>query len=317
MKVGHLSACLTDAGRILGLAIDHGRALDAAIQLARGGPARPGDALAFKSAVVSGLAPAASVTLVDATLGPVIRKNLPGVGPLMFGYEQDTYGQDGATMVPQLPPGWSVRRLVEIGARAIKLFLYVDTESHTALDEQRKVMVERVGAECTTVGVPFFLEPLVISPDPRQHHVRVLRAVEEFSRPRYHVDVLKIELPVQPRHVPEFYSHAQAVEALQQVSAATPLPHIFLSGGVPFDQLIECLEFAGASGSRFNGVLCGRSIWSEGIAVFAQHGEQALLEWLARTALPRLQRLGQVVDARAVAPGPQVAPHPCAAALAN
>ncbi len=317
MTAHPLSACLTAKGRILGLAIDHGRALDAAIALARGGPARPDDALVFKSAVVSGLAAVASVTLVDSTLGPVIRSNLPGIGPLMFGYEQDTYGQDGATMVPKLPPGWSVRRLVEIGARAIKLFLYVDTESHTALDEQRKVMVERVGAECAAAGVPFFLEPLVIAPDPRQHRVRVLRAVEEFSQAHYHVDVLKIELPVQPRHIPEFYSRAQAVETLQQISASTPLPHVFLSGGLPFDQLTECLEFAGASGSRFNGVLCGRSIWNEGVAVFAQHGEQALQEWLARTALPRLQRLRQVADTHAVAPEPKMVPQPRAAVLEN
>ena len=37
MKAMHLAACLTRAGRINGLAIDHGRSLDAAIQTARGG----------------------------------------------------------------------------------------------------------------------------------------------------------------------------------------------------------------------------------------------------------------------------------------
>lgn len=301
MKDRHLASCLTAAGHVAGLAIDHGRSLDAAIQDARGGQARADDALAFKSAVVSVLGSAASVTLVDPTYGPAIRKNLTATRSLIYGYEQDIYRKDGLTLVPELPPDWSVHRLVAISAHGIKLFLYFDPDAQGALTEQRKIMVERVGAECASAGVPFFLEPITTSVDPRQRARQVLRAVEEFSQDHYHVDVLKIEMPVQPRQVPEVFSRAQAADLLQEISAATTLPLVFLGGGVPLEQLIECLEFAGACGSRFNGVLCGRSIWSDGVPVFARRGVDGLAQWLERDALPAFQRLARAVETHAAA----------------
>jgi tagatose 1,6-diphosphate aldolase len=61
------------------------------------------------------------------------------------------------------------------------------------------------------------------------------------------------------------------------------------------------LEFAADSAARFHGVLCGRSLWSGGIPVFAQQGTGGLKEWLACEALPNLQRLQRLVDTRASA----------------
>ena len=301
MKTGHLAACLTPAGRINGLAIDHGRSLDAAIQTARGGQALEGDALQFKQNVASVLGSHASLTLVDPACGPVMSLS-PGCPPcLIFGYEQDVYSKDVATLVPDMPPDWSVRRLAAIGARAIKLYLPFDPESVPTLDRQRKVMVERVGAECAAIGLPFFLEPVTCTSDPAQRPLDVLRAVQEFSQSHYQVDVLKIELPVQPRLIGQCYSRAQAAEALRRVSDATSLPLVYLSGGVPFDALVDGLEFAAASGARFNGVLCGRSLWNGGIPVFARQGVAGLQDWLRQQALPMLQRLGRLVDTQGAA----------------
>ena len=297
----HLAACLTRAGRINGLAIDHGRSLDAAIQTARGGQALDGDALQFKQCVASVLGPHASLTLVDPASGPMVAQS-PGCPPcLIYGYEQDVYRKDVATLVPDMPPDWSVRRLAAIGARAIKLYLPFDPESAPTLDRQRKVMVERVGAECAANGLPFFLEPVTCTNDPAQRPLDVSRAVQEFSQSHYQVDVLKIELPVQPRLIGQCYSRAQAAEALRRICDATSLPLVYLSGGVPFDALVDGLEFAAASGARFNGVLCGRSLWHGGIPVFAQQGVAGLNHWLQHHALPNLQRLGRIVDLQASA----------------
>ena len=301
MKSRHLADCLTRAGRINGLAIDHGRSLDAAIQDARGGQAQADDALQFKQAVVTVLGPAASLTLLDPEHGPTIRRNLAPQHSLVLGYEQDVYRRDAASLVPLMPPDWSVRRLAAVGARAIKLFLYHDPDAPGILDRQRKVVVERVGAECASAGLPFLLEPVTPSPDAKQRPRDILRAVQEFSQPHYQVDVLKIELPIRPRRVGLDYSLAQAQEVLQQIATTTQLPVVFLSGGVPFDELQEGLEFAADSAARFHGVLCGRSLWSGGIPVFAQQGAGGLKEWLACEALPNLQRLQRLVDTRASA----------------
>jgi tagatose 1,6-diphosphate aldolase len=162
-------------------------------------------------------------------------------------------------------------------------------------------VVERVGAECASAGLPFLLEPVTPSPDAKQRPRDILRAVQEFSQPHYQVDVLKIELPIRPRRVGLDYSRAQAQEVLQQIATTTQLPVVFLSGGVPFDELQEGLEFAADSAARFHGVLCGRSLWSGGIPVFAQQGAGGLKEWLACEALPNLQRLQRLVDTRASA----------------
>jgi tagatose 1,6-diphosphate aldolase len=56
---------------------------------------------------------------------------------------------------------------------------------------------------------------------------------------------------------------------------------------------VECLEFAGHARSGFHGVLCGRSVWSDGIPVLARHGEVGLCEWLGHEGLCRLRRLEQ------------------------
>lgn len=308
MKSRHLASCLTRAGRFNGLAIDHGRSLDAAIQEARGGQAQADDALQFKQAVVTVLGPAASLTLLDPQNGPAISQNLAPRQSLVFGYEQDVYRKDAASLVPLMPPDWSVRRLAAVGAHAIKLFLYYDPDAPGMLDRQRKVVVERVGAECASAGLPFLLEPVTASPEPKQRPWDILRAVQEFSQPHYHVDVLKIELPVRPRRIGLDYTRAQAQEVLQQIAATTQVPVVYLSGGVSFDELQEGLEFAADSAAHFNGVLCGRTLWNGGIPVFAQQGASGLKDWLAREALPHLQRLQRLVDTRASAVPPDMQP---------
>lgn len=90
--------------------------------------------------------------------------------------------------------------------------------------------------------------------------------MKEFSNPRYGVDVLKVEVPVNMKYVEGYaageeyvYTKEQAARHFKEQSEATPLPFIFLSAGVSADLFRETLRFAKASGSTFNGVLCGRA----------------------------------------------------------
>jgi tagatose 1,6-diphosphate aldolase len=52
----------------------------------------------------------------------------------------------------------------------------------------------------------------------------------------------------------------------------THKPFIYLSAGVSNPVFIETLELAGESGTKFNGVLCGRATWKDGIAIYAKQG---------------------------------------------
>ena len=63
-------------------------------------------------------------------------------------------------------------------------------------------------------------------------------------------------------------------EALQHSSATpktieTHKPFIYLSAGVSNPVFIETLEVAGSPGTKFNGVLCGRATWKDGIAIYS------------------------------------------------
>ncbi len=105
----------------------------------------------------------------------------------------------------------------------------------------------------------------------RLNRIKVNEMMKEFSNPRYGVDVLKVEVPVNMKFVEGYatgddyvYTKAQAAQYFKAQSEATSLPFIFLSAGVSAELFQETLRFAKAAGSTFNGVLCGRATWANG-----------------------------------------------------
>ena len=109
----------------------------------------------------------------------------------------------------------------------------------------------------------------------------------EFGKARYDVDVLKVEVP--DRWSSSRHQGVQGREGLhaRRGTATFPRrrllthkPFIYLSAGVSNPVFIETLELAGESGTNFNGVLCGRATWKDGIAIFAKQARKAFREWL-------------------------------------
>src|SRR3954451_5903392 len=135
-----------------------------------------------------------------------------------------------------LMPEWSVSRLVDAGAQGIKILLSWTPFDDPVPNEHKKVLIERIGAECATSNVPFFLEPVgwdpkggldvkgydyaVIKPD------IVIRTMEEFSHPRYRVDVLKVEFPVNSAFIGSAYTREQALDYYRRADAA--------ANGIPY-----------------------------------------------------------------------------------
>jgi tagatose 1,6-diphosphate aldolase len=94
--------------------------------------------------------------------------------------------------MPDLMPEWSVRRLVEAGANAIKILLYYNPFDEAQINTVKQAFVELIGAECAALDVPFFLEPLVYDDAlgdekelafARKKPEYVVRTLEEFSKP--------------------------------------------------------------------------------------------------------------------------------------
>lgn len=124
--------------------------------------------------------------------------------------------------------------------------------------------------------------------------------MKEFSKSRYNVDVLKVEVPVNMNYVEGYgseivYSKKEALELFKEQSKATELPFIFLSAGVSSLLFQETLKFAKEAGSSFNGVLCGRATWKDGIKPFAIGGERVAIEWMRSVGKENIQALNEVL----------------------
>lgn len=164
--------------------------------------------------------------------------------------------------------------------------------------------MQRVGDECREADLTFFLEPVTFAAkdaDPAAKPERVERSVMEWTRPRYGVDVLKVEVPVdptwlEPRALAAGGGRTRVLDAFRPVSEAATRPLVFLSAGVDMVVFVRALEFAGEAGADFAGVLCGRATWQGGVAAYAAGGASALEAWLADEGTANGQRLNAVLE---------------------
>jgi len=76
------------------------------------------------------------------------------------------------------------------------------------------------------------------------------------------------------------YSKQDAMKLFNEAAGVATKPFIYLSAGVSNAEFTESLELAAESGVKFNGVLCGRATWKEGIPIYAKNGAQAFRKWL-------------------------------------
>jgi tagatose 1,6-diphosphate aldolase len=251
----------------------------------------------FKSAVVKVLTPYASAILLDPEYGlPATRVRAKNAG-LLLAYENSGYDNTRPGRLPDLLDIWSVRRLVAAGADCIKILLYYTPFDPSHINEIKHAWVERIGGECAAADVPFFLEFVGYEEGGDEKGIAyarkkpeiVARSMEEFSKPQYGVDVLKVEVPVNLAFVAgarackgeSAYTRAQAQEHFRRAAAVAKKPFIYLSAGVDNDVFAEALDLAAESGVNFSGVLCGRATWKAGISVYAKQGAKALEDWLS------------------------------------
>ncbi|MCY9138473.1 tagatose-bisphosphate aldolase [Peribacillus frigoritolerans] len=302
---------LSDENGVIGaLAIDQRGSLKKMI--ASGDANLVGDdgIIRFKELVSEELTPFATAILLDPEYGLPAAKVRDKNAGLLVAYEKTGYDASEVGRLPDLLPECSVKRLKEAGADAIKFLLYYDVDEEEKINNYKHVYMERVGSECAAEDLPFFLE--IVTYDAENNDVKskeyakvkpnkVIRAMKEFSKPQYQVDVLKVEVPIDMNFVEGYaegeavYSKEQAAFLFKEQSEATELPFIFLSAGVSAKLFQETLKFARESGSTFNGVLCGRATWKDGVASFAISGEQAGRAWLQDTGKRNIEELNVVL----------------------
>lgn len=265
----------------------------------------------FKQLVAATLTREASSILLDLEYGQEAAKHINGKG-LLVAYEHAGYSPDRPERLPSLTEGWSALRLKEMGANAIKILVYYTPFEKEWVNDRKQAWVERIGAECKTVDIPFFLEFLGydvhgVGESSFEYAQRkaeiVLKSMEEFSRDRYNADVLKVEVPIQMAFVEgtrafkgqKLHTRNEAMEITRAAAALTNKPIVYLSAGVSSAVFVETLELAVESGVKFHGVLGGRATWQDGVPVYVKHGAAGLEDWLNSTGIQNVKEINRVL----------------------
>lgn len=264
----------------------------------------------FKSLVSEELTPFSSSILLDPEYGLPAANVRDADAGLLLAYEKTGYDASTPGRMPDLLEEWSVLSLKEQGADAIKFLLYYDVDEDPAINHKKHIFIERLGSECIGEDLPFYLELLSYDATNADNASaefakvkprKVNEMMKEFSKAKYKVDVLKVEVPVNMNFVEGFtdgevvHTRAEALQFFKEQSEATHLPFIFLSAGVSAQMFQDTLVFAKEAGSTFNGVLCGRATWKNGVAPFIESGEAAAREWLQTEGKENIESLNRVV----------------------
>jgi tagatose 1,6-diphosphate aldolase len=214
--------------------------------------------------------------------------------------------------LPDLLDVWSVRRLKEAGADCIKILLYYTPFEKSHVNDLKQAWIERIGDECIAHDIPFFLEFVGYATDGGDEKSLAYAKIKpdvvsgsmaEFGKARYNVDVLKVEVPVEMSFVEgtrafkgeKAYTRKEALQHFRDAATMTHKPFIYLSAGVSNPVFIETLELAVESGTSFNGVLCGRATWKDGIPIYAKQGPKAFEDWLNTTGVENINNVNNAL----------------------
>ncbi|CYI58050.1 tagatose 1%2C6-diphosphate aldolase [Streptococcus pneumoniae] len=268
----------------------------------------------LKVLVADELTKYASSMLLDPEYGLPATKALDEKAGLLLAYEKTGYDTTSTKRLPDCLDVWSVKRIKEEGADAVKFLLYYDVDSSDELNQEKQAYIERIGSECVAEDIPFFLEILAYDEKiadagsveyAKVKPHKVIGAMKVFSDPRFNIDVLKVEVPVNIKYVEGFaegevvYTREEAAAFFKAQDEATNLPYIYLSAGVSAKLFQDTLVFAHESGANFNGVLCGRATWAGSVEAYIKDGEAAAREWLRTTGFENIDELNKVLQTTA------------------
>src|ERR1043165_3904301 len=215
-KLAGMKAVSNDRGVIAAAAMDQRGSLQKALAKEKGGDV--GDAMMeeFKGLVTEVLTPHASAILLDPEWGIAPSKRRAKNAGLLLAYEKTGYDKTGPGRLPDLLDDWSVRRLKEAGADCIKILLYYTPFDPKPINDRKHAWVERIGDECRANDIPFFLEFVGYEDGADEKGLEfakkkpqvVIRSMAEFTKDRYGVDVMKVEVPINMKYVEGSKSYA-------------------------------------------------------------------------------------------------------------
>jgi tagatose 1,6-diphosphate aldolase len=312
-KLAGLKRVSNDRGVIAAAAMDQRGSLQKTLAKEKGGEVNDAMMEEFKSLVTEVLTPHASAILLDPEWGlPASKRRAKNAG-LLLAYEKTGYDKTGPGRLPDLLDHWSARRLKESGADCVKILLYYTPYDPKDVNDKKHAWVERIGDECRTNDIPFFLEFVGYEEGADEKGFEyakkkpqiVTESMKEFSKDRYGVDVLKVEVPVNMKFVEgakiyagqRAYGKQEAMDLFRKAAGVASKPFIYLSAGVSNAEFTESLELAAEAQVKFNGVLCGRATWKDGIPVYAKQGAAAFRKWLENEGVKNINNVNDRLKA--------------------
>ncbi|HIE51141.1 MAG TPA: DUF2090 domain-containing protein [Armatimonadetes bacterium] len=266
-----------------------------------------------KELITKHLAPYATAVLTDPQYGyPFSTRHLSHATGLLLAYEETGAAKVGPFEDRVSGPieGWGIEKALRAGADAIKLLVYFHPDAIPQAREKQCSFVREVGELCAQHSRPFLLELVSYArdevPEPRRSELNeagrkledtpefarakpdiVVRSAEEFSKPKYQVDILKLEFPADLKYTEEYchrvfddrerepvYTLEEVQDYCQQLDEAAGVPWVILSAGVEIEEFLVQVELATEAGA--SGFLCGRAIWKEAPQVKEGNGRKVL-----------------------------------------
>ena len=312
-KLAGLKKVSNERGVIAAAAMDQRGSLQKSLAKEKGSAVDDRMMEEFKSLVAEVLTPHASAILLDPEWGlPASKKRAKNAG-LLLAYEKTGYDKTGPGRLPDLLDNWSARRLKEAGADCVKILLYYTPFDPKNINDIKHAWVERIGDECRANDIPYFLEFVTYEEGAdekgfdfaKKKPEAVIESMREFSKERYGVDVLKVEVPVNMKFVEgakayggqKAYSKQEAMDLFRKAASVATKPFIYLSAGVSNAEFTEALELAAEAKVKFNGVLCGRATWKDGIPVYAKQGAEAFRKWLQTEGVKNINNVNERLKA--------------------
>ena len=316
-KMKSFEAVSNEKGIITAAAMDQRGSLQKSIAKAKGVSDKeitPAMMSEFKTIVTKVLTPYASAILLDPEFGlPAAKARSKNAG-LLLAYEKTGYDASGPGRIPDFIDGYSAQRIKDDGGDCVKVLLYYSPYEEAKVNDRKHQIMERIGKECEEADIAFFLE--FVGYDPKGGDEKglafaklkpeiVIKSMEEFTKDKYKVDVLKVEIPINVKFLkgskafsgPEIaYDWEQAKEIFRRQDKCVNKPFIYLSAGVDDDIFRESLELAMSAGVNFAGVLCGRATWKDGIPVYAKEGAKALETWLLDRGVKNIKALNATLE---------------------
>jgi tagatose 1,6-diphosphate aldolase len=314
-KLAGMKAVSNQRGVIAAAAMDQRGSLKKSLQKEKGSDISDSMMEEFKSIVTEVLTKHASAILLDPEWGlPASKKRQNNAG-LLLAYEKTGYDNTRPGRIPDLLNEWSAKRLKEAGADCVKVLIYYTPFDDKKINDEKHAWVERIGDECRGNDIPYFLE--FVGYDEKGGDEKsveyakkkpeiVTRSMEEFTKDRYGVDVMKVEVPIDMKFVEgakafagkgAAYSRKEAAALFLKSAKVATKPFIYLSAGVSNAEFTESLELAAESGVNFAGVLCGRATWKDGIAIYAKQGGAAFEKWLSTEGVVNINNVNDRLKA--------------------